>query len=225
MSLIATYQLDTPVCKSLFEQIPDLRVEIKQIATRDPHTLLVTFWAETDHWTEFETELEDSDTIKAVQHFRSENDRALYQVRLPVSKTTYWDWTSLGGILLDATVTREGVTVRMEFPDQKALSTYRDWCLIQKREFSLKSLTDARSEPTLSPRSLTPLQRELVASAIEHGYFEIPRRISMEELAAKHDISDQAASERLRRGLSNLLEDGMFDTLWASPSENALKAR
>ncbi|WP_010612731.1 helix-turn-helix domain-containing protein [Halococcus hamelinensis] len=224
MSLIATYRVDTPVYDSLFEEVPDLRLEIEQVVACSPDTLSVTVWAETDHWTAFETELERSDIMHGNRYLRSEDDRALYQIRVPVSATSYWDWTSLGSVLLGATITRHGATVRMEFPDHEALSTYRDWCLEHDRDFSLNSLTDARSESTLDSQSLTSSQREILSLAIEHGYFGIPRGISMVELAAECGVSDQAASERLRRGLSNLLGNGIFETLWAAPSEDALEA-
>ncbi|WP_010611988.1 helix-turn-helix domain-containing protein [Halococcus hamelinensis] len=225
MSLIATYQLDTPVYDSLFEEVPDLRLEVEQAVACSPDSLSVTVWAETDRWTAFETELERSETVKGSQHLRSEDDQALYQIWVPVSETTYWDWTSLGSVLLSATITRHGATVRMEFPDHEALSTYRDWCLEQDIQFSLNSLSDASSGSPLNFQSLTSSQREVIALAVEHGYFEVPRGISMIELAAECGISDQAASERLRRGLSNLLGDGRFDTLWASSPESALEAK
>jgi predicted DNA binding protein len=224
MSLIATYQLDTPVFDPLFKRVSDLRLEVKQVVACSPDTLSVTVWAETDHWRAFETELERSDFMNGSRYLRSEDDRALYQIRVPVSETSYWDWASLGSVLLSATITRHGATVRMEFPNHEALSTYRDWCLEHGREFSLNSLTDARSESTLNSQSLTSSQREILSLAIEHEYFAIPRGISMIDLAAECGVSDQAASERLRRGLSNLLGDGIFETLWASPSEGTLDA-
>lgn len=52
---------------------------------------------------------------------------------------------------------------------------------------------------------LTPIQRETVEKALELGYFEIPRGISMEELAAELDITPNAVSERLRRAERKLL--------------------
>lgn len=52
---------------------------------------------------------------------------------------------------------------------------------------------------------LTPVQRETVEAALELGYFEIPRGVSMEELAAELDITPNAVSERLRRAERKLL--------------------
>ena len=56
-----------------------------------------------------------------------------------------------------------------------------------------------------------PVATTLLTAAIEGGYFEIPRGIAMSDLAARFDISDQAASERLRRALSNTLGDATLD--------------
>lgn len=224
MSLTATYQIGSPVYDPLFEEVADLRLEIQQAVACSPDTLSVTCWVETSHSAAFETQLERWERGETTQYTDWQDDRALYQFRVPISRTTYWDWTSLGGVLLDATATPQGATIRMKFPDHDSLATYRERCLEQDIDFSLNSLTDARSDSELDPQLLTSAQRTLVASAIEHGYFEIPRGISMIGLAAEHDISDQAASERLRRGISNLLGNGRFDTTWTPQLANTLEA-
>jgi len=40
--------------------------------------------------------------------------------------------------------------------------------------------------------------------ALELGYFETPRQITLKDLAAEMDISHQALSERLRRGMRSV---------------------
>ena len=52
---------------------------------------------------------------------------------------------------------------------------------------------------------LTEKQRETIAVAFERGYFEIPRRVSLEDLAEELDVTHQALSERLRRAEQALL--------------------
>lgn len=52
---------------------------------------------------------------------------------------------------------------------------------------------------------LTPVQRETVERALELGYFDIPRGVSMEELAAELGVTPNAVSERLRRAERQLL--------------------
>jgi predicted DNA binding protein len=45
--------------------------------------------------------------------------------------------------------------------------------------------------------------------AVRRGYYDIPRRTSMGELAAELGISDQAVSERLRRAIVALVRNTM----------------
>lgn len=67
---------------------------------------------------------------------------------------------------------------------------------------------------------ITAEQREALSRAVEGGYFEVPRRITLIELADELGISDTAVSQRLRRGLSNVLWDYAY-----SPSEPAAPPR
>lgn len=50
-----------------------------------------------------------------------------------------------------------------------------------------------------TPLPLTQHQYEALQAAYEHGYFEIPRAITLEDLADTLDITHQSFSERLRR--------------------------
>ncbi|MFB6284258.1 MAG: helix-turn-helix domain-containing protein [Halobacteria archaeon] len=54
---------------------------------------------------------------------------------------------------------------------------------------------------------LTDRQLRSLRSAVEKGYFNIPREIDTSELAKEFDISDQAVVERLRRGIKSLTEN------------------
>jgi predicted DNA binding protein len=43
--------------------------------------------------------------------------------------------------------------------------------------------------------------------AAQRGYFDGPRRTLLADLADEPDVSSQAASERVRRGLDSLVEE------------------
>jgi hypothetical protein len=61
-------------------------------------------------------------------------------------------------------------------------------------------------DPALDdPIGLTPARRETLLTALEVGYFAVPRETTLVELAAELGISDQAVSERLRRAQAKLL--------------------
>lgn len=54
-------------------------------------------------------------------------------------------------------------------------------------------------------------QDDLLRSAVQEGYFKVPRETTLVELANQYDISDQEASEQLRRQLDALAREAVFD--------------
>jgi predicted DNA binding protein len=48
-------------------------------------------------------------------------------------------------------------------------------------------------------------QRSAVLTAAEDGYFEVPRRTTLGEIGEKLGITEQSASETLRRGVDQVL--------------------
>ncbi|RQG92125.1 helix-turn-helix domain-containing protein [Natrarchaeobius chitinivorans] len=111
-----------------------------------------------------------------------------------------------GGSLLEAWATDGWWQVRLRFPDRDALCDAYDRLIEQGISADLRRVTDV-TEATEPDTRLTPEQREALEAALEYGYFEIPRRISMEELAAELDISHQALSERFRRAYETLVDE------------------
>ena len=55
--------------------------------------------------------------------------------------------------------------------------------------------------------SLTDEQQDVLEIAFAKGYFDVPRGITLTDLADEIGISHQALSERLRRGQKSVLEN------------------
>lgn len=72
-------------------------------------------------------------------------------------------------------------------------------------ELSLVRLTQD-GEPEPPGHGLTDQQQEALRIAYEQGHFAVPRKVSVEEIATQLGISASAASERLRRAQSQLIE-------------------
>lgn len=211
MSIVAEYTIDPPVYTALLESGPAPRLEIEQVTARTPDVVGVTLRVHEGDFTMFEETLERTDTVACFEQIDEHPGFRRYQLHLPATETTYWEWAGLGGVLLDATVTAGGATVRMRFPDREALVAYRDHCRGRGMSFTLESLHDD-TEAFGTTSRMTTCQHDIIVAAVEKGYFDVPRGIRMTELAETFDISDQAASERLRRGLSNLLGNGALDS-------------
>jgi predicted DNA binding protein len=91
--------------------------------------------------------------------------------------------------------------------------TFREFSSFWRRNagFRLHRLTrDGESEPPGD--GLTDRQHEALRIAYERGYFDIPRRASLEDVAAELDVSPSSVSERLRRAQTRLIEETVATT-------------
>ena len=110
-----------------------------------------------------------------------------------------------GGVMLDAVGENDEWTIQLRLPDHDALSTLSADCEANDISVRLQQRYELRSRDRTAEYGLSDQQRETILEAYRRGYFGVPRNASLSELAAGFGVSDQAVSERLRRGLSALL--------------------
>jgi predicted DNA binding protein len=125
---------------------------------------------------------------------------------------------------LEALATADAIIERIEvmpngwrqtgwFADRETFETLASFWQ-RNVEFRLRRLTHD-GEPESPGEGLTDPQREALRTAYELGFFEVPRRTSLEAVAAELGISASSASERLRRAESVLIEETVATT-WPS---------
>ena len=122
---------------------------------------------------------------------------------------------------LKALATAEAIIERIEVRDYgwnqtgwfASRNAFTDFsCFWQHNaSFRLRRLTqDGETEPP--GEGLTDRQHEALRTAYELGYFDIPRRASLEDVAAELDVSASSISERLRRAQTQLIEETVAPT-------------
>ena len=97
----------------------------------------------------------------------------------------------------------------IRFSTSNGMETFREYCAAHGITFlSLHVYQLLESETDAGRRlfGLTEAQREALTLAVEMGYFDIPRVCSTSDLGAELGVSDQAVSERLRRGIANFVQ-------------------
>lgn len=104
-------------------------------------------------------------------------------------------------------ITFEDGAWRVQFRcgDRRLLSEFYE---IAREEcgFELLSVTDRATSAHEVPLGVTPAQREALLAALELGYYTVPRRCEIRDVANELGISPQAVSQRLRRGHENVLK-------------------
>lgn len=92
------------------------------------------------------------------------------------------------------------------------LERHNEFTVTERSALSAEALFDVlrNVEPAAdllgACRSLSSVERETLALAVERGYFETPREETLGSLARRADVSDTAVSNNLRRAERKLLE-------------------
>lgn len=214
MALVGEGLLDTPILSSTLAEVPDAELRLEEIRSLPDERLRFLLWADEHALPEFEGAVATDDTIQSFTLLTNLGDRRLY--RLTLSETGQESSTYLAAaaediVVLDLTVSTEGMRFLARIPSREALRNYAEACQERGVGFQLKQLYE--EEDTASGRGegqqfgLTKPQYRALRCALEMGYFEVPRKTSVGEIADELGTSDQALSTLLRRGEQNLLEN------------------
>lgn len=205
MSTIAEFRFpaaDTTLAE-VFDRIPDATVELESAVSRTQPCL----WLSNANQTAIATAFDADPTIETYDLLVEASDRLLYDVTFTEETETLCDQLLVnGGSLLEAWGANGWWQARVRYHDRETLCRVHDGLIDRGVSVDLRRVTDVSTASPTDTR-LTPEQEEALEAALERGYFEIPREISMEELAGELGISHQALSERLRRAYETLVNE------------------
>lgn len=210
MSLIVEFRFRSPdlVLSPTLADEPGVTLTFVTEVATDPDRPYLQFWASGTDMDAFEDALDADTTVAAFQCYTELDDRRLYRVQASEATEViiYSKWVEVGVTLLESEWYDDWWRCRMRFPDRNALAVVREFCDRQGVAFCLERVFE--DDGVQSARSeLTDKQRQVLQTAQEMGYFDVPREATMGDVADALDISNQAASERLRRGYRQLVTE------------------
>ncbi|TYL37551.1 bacterio-opsin activator [Natronococcus pandeyae] len=192
------------VLRPSLRRAPAITIEPDYWTAGDAGRTVLFFTAYGPEFDGFETALEIDPTVTDPVLVDRYPDRRIYRVALTDRAITLVEATAaVGGRLRGCSSSRDGWQFQLRFPSRDALVAFNTRC----RELDVSvtvehlRLADEECEGVVS---LTAKQQELLAVAYEEGYFDVPRRISQDELADRLDVSKSAISQRLRRAIAEL---------------------
>lgn len=204
MSTIAEFRVPAAdlALSDAFERLPELVVQLESSISRTVPSL----WIAGGPPSEVATALAADPSVENAELLIEADDRFLYDVTPAERARQQFDrLLESNATVLDATGRAGWWHLEMRFPDRSALAQTHDRLDENGTRIEVVRVARLGGKPEAHSR-LTPEQREALIAAHEHGYFEIPRRTSMEELAETLGISHQALSERLRRAYETLVD-------------------
>ena len=114
------------------------------------------------------------------------------------------------GTVLSAIAQDDVWTFDIRFPSTDAASRFCTGYGDDTFPITIRRMNQQGAPHHLSNGQISAKQREALSCAVTGGYFEVPRRTKLVDLAGELGISDTAVSQRLRRGLSTILSDSAF---------------
>ncbi|AGB30489.1 Bacterio-opsin activator HTH domain protein [Natrinema pellirubrum DSM 15624] len=206
MSTIADLRLPAAetALATAFERAPAATFELESSVSKTRPSLWV---ADVDRET-VDAAFDADPSVAAAELLVETDSRLLYDVTFADDAGTTRLWEDLlvdGGSLLEARASDGWWQVTVRYRDRETLCEAYERLLDRGINVELRRVTDVTDTGGHATR-LTPEQQEALEAALEYGYFEIPRGVSMEELADELGISHQALSERFRRAYETLVD-------------------
>lgn len=186
---------------------PDMIVEAERLATHSTEWALPFLWASGGDFETFHEAMQDDPTVANATVIEESGDSVLYEVEWSDEIINIIDEIiNQHANILRAKAHSETWRLQLRFAEDKLVSSFQEHFSEQGRTFTVNKL----SHPT-APRQreygLTAVQRDTLATALHEGYFNVPRDLTIEELADTLGISSNAASQRIRRASASLIQD------------------
>lgn len=152
-----------------------------------------------------EQRLDDLDTVEWWEHVSVAESEHVYLVEMNVAERLATKGVDASGLLRaeQAEIQDYGFTVN-QAGSQEELSEMVTELKTAGLDISLEKLQDYRVQET--PLDvLTKRQYEVLETAYEFGYYDVPRESSTAEVAAELGVDDSTVAEHLQRAEHNLL--------------------
>lgn len=211
MSLFGEFHV--PADEFIFHDALDMEpatvIEIERVVATD-ELLTPYFWVSNVSGETFESAVADDPTVDKVEELDDFDDATLYRAEwIDRVETLVYAYTHVGAAILSAEGKHDEWILRMRFDDREKLDQFNAFLRDEDVSFELRQLYETKRPRSSGQFGLTPKQYETLTMAWEMGYFDLPRAVTMEEVADELGIAPQSLSDRLRRAQDALIEEAL----------------
>ncbi|WP_458187538.1 helix-turn-helix domain-containing protein [Haladaptatus sp. NG-WS-4] len=190
--------------------VPETTVEAERLATHSAEWVMPFLWTTSDEPTTFHEVIQDDPTVETASIIEETEESTLYQVVWVESFVELInEIIDQDATILEAKATGNVWNLKLRFAEKRDVSSFRDYFAERGHEFEVNHL----SSPKLSRQGtfgLTEEQYDTLITAVQTGYFDVPRSTTNEELADTLGISSNATSQRIRRASANLVRNTLL---------------
>lgn len=214
MSVIVEFSLDTGdfLFGSVLATVEEMSIDLEAIVPTG-NLILPYFWATGKDFEAFERHVLDDPDVGSITQLDRVGDTALYRVEWASDLDGVIDLLAeTNAVILEGTSNDRTWFFRVRFPSHDQVADFYNYCTEQSIKLHVESVYTLQ-EASRAGREfeLSHPQREALILAIEKGYFSVPRRTNLSEIAADLGISQQAVSKNVRRGAEKVLRACMLE--------------
>ena len=190
--------------------LPGVEFEVERIVQSGDEAAMPLMWIRNATVEAVEEAFEGDPSVEELELLSAFDDEQLYRMQwVSEVEVVLQMLTNSQATITDAYGTDGRWYLRVLYPDRESLSETVQFADDNGLTFDVKAIRRLEGEPA-GRYGLTEAQFEALETALEAGYYQVPRATDQSELAEQLDISHQALSERLRRATGALIEDALL---------------
>jgi len=192
--------------------LPEATVRVVSDAGTDPQHDVHYFRIEASDFDDVEAALADDHTVASYSVVFAADHHRIYCIEYSDEVILITPAiTDIGGLTLESRSESNGWVLEVQFESHDVLYALSEYASQHGIQLDVIRLDHTAKTYDRRDYGLTEPQREALLAAYVNGYYDDPRRISLEELTEYLGISPTAASGRLRRASARLVEAVLVD--------------
>ena len=188
----------------------EMTIEADHLASHSPKEVFPFLWATGGEFEPFRDALEDDPTVTEVSVAEETETEVLFRMEWSDEFCSLvHDVVDHHAAILDARAHGDRWNLRLRFAEEGMVSSFQEHFKKTGHTFTVNQLyrpTRARQREF----GLTPEQHDALVTAVNAGYFSVPRATTAEDVSDSLGISANAFSQRIRRGSETLIRSALM---------------
>lgn len=204
--------LDQFALAHTFDVVPELHAGVERFAGHSGESTMSFVWVAAEDFEAFEDALAADSSVSSFSSVADCDNERLYRMHWAAEAEAVVRLVLKGdGAITAASTSGESWEFQVICSEHSSLSEVYECCEDHGLSPTVDAIYDLDGNEG-SVHGLTDPQYASLMKAKEMGYYDVPRAISLSELAGELGVSHQALSERLRRGHGRLIDRTLSPT-------------
>jgi predicted DNA binding protein len=212
MTVIAEFTIDSEqfILGQVLALDPDTPVEMERVVPASGRVMPYV-WVQGSDLDAFEKAIRASEYVRGLTALDVVEDSALYRVEWDEQvESLIYGMAETNATILEATG-NEKWHFRIRFDDHSGMTNFHNYCTSHDIRFQLDRVYTLNEDQDGGYSfDLTKAQRSALVTAVQDGYFEVPRRTTLGAVGGKLGVTEQSVSENLRRGANKVLRKALL---------------